>query len=209
MTKTLIVPDIHERLYVLEALEPKMASADRVVFLGDFWDTWHPAGLQAEVAQWLRPRLHDSKYTALWGNHDCQYAFKHLAFRCSGRRELTQIILDQEMSYNDWRQFKVFTWVGPFVVSHAGFHPFTVDLIDKGEEALEAAFSGKYHELWGSNGPTWLRWWDMMKTDFPQIVGHTPNEDVRAAAGNWCIDTDSKHVAWVDEDSGSITIEKI
>ena len=207
--KTLIIPDIHERLHVLEALEPKMASADRVVFLGDFWDTWEPAGLQRDIALWLKPKLHDPKFTMLWGNHDTSYAFDHLAFRCSGYREDTKLILDHTFSEKDWMQFKVFTWVGPFVVSHAGFHPFTIDLMAKAEEALESAFTGGYHELWGQMGPTWLRWWDMMKTDFNQIVGHTPNEDIRAAAGNYCIDTHNAHIAWVDEDSGSITIEKL
>ena len=207
--RTLLIPDVHERLHILEKLEPKMASADRVVMLGDFWDTYTPAGLQTEVAQWLKPRLHNPKYTILWGNHDCQYAFKNKAFHCSGRNELTQLKLDQELTFNDWSKLKIFTWVDPFVVSHAGFHPHTVDLMGETEAAVEAAFSGGYHELWSQIGPTWLRWWDMLKTDFPQIVGHTPNKDIRAAAGNYCIDTDSHHIAWVDEKTGAITIEEV
>src|SRR3990167_2204251 len=181
--KTLIIGDVHEKYNALLALEDNMEQADRVVLLGDFWDTFTPEGKQGLVATWLLGKLYDPKYTVLWGNHDCHYAFDHQMFLCSGYNPVTKHLLKKEMPENAWRKFKVFTKVGPFTVSHAGFHLLTVSLMDEVDEAVDEAFKGKFHNMWMPGhasggpaivgGPTWLRWWELEDVGFPQIVGHT------------------------------------
>lgn len=214
--KTLIVPDIHERTWALTALEPKIETADRVVFLGDWFDTYQPKGLQGWVADWVLERLHDDKFTFLWGNHDTSYAFKHPDFNCSGYNPATKAILDHKFGKEDWQRFKVWTEVGPFVVSHAGFRPETVQFMNQTETAIEEALAGKFHPLWEAGwtvggtaewgGPTWLRWWEMLPqgleeggTAFPQVVGHTIGETVRQEGNNICLDTNNKHFMWVEK----------
>lgn len=218
--RTLIIPDVHEQYAKLLQLESKMEQANRVVLLGDFWDTFFPEGKQGLIATWLLGKLWDSKYTVLWGNHDCHYAFEHPQFLCSGYNKETKRMLQKEIPQDAWRQFKVFTAVGPYVVSHAGFHPQTLYLKDTVDKAVDSAFAGTFHPLWAAGravggqaafgGPTWLRWWELAEIGFPQIVGHTqvkaPTKDV---LGNWNLDTSLKHVAWVDEVSGELTIEAI
>lgn len=218
--KTLIIPDVHERIEVLKKLEPSMEEADRVVFLGDFWDTFSKDKQAETVAKWLKPRLYDSKYTALWGNHDAHYAFKHPMFRCSGYSTITQAILDAEFTAKDWRRFKPFTRVSKFLVSHAGFRPETKSLMNDAREAISLAFSGEFHPFWMPGwtaggpakfgGPTWLRWWELEDIGHPQIVGHTPLKQTETKEdGSINLDTHSKHVAWVDEDSGEVEIETL
>lgn len=215
---TLIIPDVHEQYNDLLALESKMEEAKRVVLLGDFWDTFYPDGKQGLIATWLLGKLWDPKYDVLWGNHDCHYAFDHRMFMCSGYNKTTKALLQKEMPVEAWKRFKVFTEVGPYVVSHAGWHPETLVYKDKVDEALELAFAGKWHSMWQAGrasggtamygGPTWLRWWELEDVGFKQIVGHTivkePKQDM---LGNWCLDTQLRHVMWVDEETGDVEIE--
>ena len=218
--KTLFIPDVHERVEVLKKLEPLMEKADRVVFLGDFFDTFSNDKQALATAQWLKPRLYDSKFTVLWGNHDCHYAFTHPMFRCSGYLHSTQTILDKEFKEDDWRRFKPFTRVSKYLVSHAGFRPETKKLLEEARQAVENASKGMFHNFWMPGwsvggpakfgGPTWLRWWELKDIGDPQIVGHTPLEKPEIKEdGSINLDTHSKYVAWVDEDSGKVSIEEV
>lgn len=220
--KVLLVPDVHEHYQKLLALEDKIEQAERVVLLGDFWDTFHPKGQAGLVATWVLSHLYDPKFTFLFGNHDCHYAFDHQWFMCSGYRRDTKALLKKEFNTDAWKQFKVWTKVGPFVVSHAGFHPKTLDFMKQEviDEALERAFKGEFHPLWHAGyasggmaefgGPTWLRWWELKKLDFLQIVGHTQmSQAQKDKLGNWNLDTGLKQVAWVDDETGKIEIETV
>ena len=190
--KTLIIPDVHERYgQLLHIEEHYFHKADRIVLLGDFWDTFHPMNEQGLIATWLLGHIYDPKFTVLWGNHDAHYAFNGPGFTCSGYNHHTKALLNKEFPEDAWRKFKLSTNVGKFVVSHAGFHPTTVSLMDQANDAIERAFAGKFHPLWAAGyvvggiepigGPTWLRWHEMSRLDFPQIVGHTPDKKVRHA----------------------------
>ena len=122
--QTLIVPDVHENIKKLEEIYyTHMAGADQVVMLGDFWDTFSPYKQAQEAAEWVRAHIHDDKFTFCWGNHDCHYAFEHRAFRCSGYSPFAHQFIGEVLTEVDWRRFKVFTTVGKFLASHAGFHP--------------------------------------------------------------------------------------
>jgi len=216
--RTLIIPDVHEQYSELLALTPKMESADRVVLLGDFWDTFFPDGKQGLITTWLLGVLWHDKYDVLWGNHDCHYAFDNAQFLCSGYSRDTKALLKKEMPEEAWRRFKISTKVGPFVVSHAGWHPKTLYLNESVDIALDKAFKGGFHPLWQAGravggsaefgGPTWLRWWELKDVGFPQIVGHTRVKEPKTdLLGNWNLDTGLRHVAWIDEASGKVTVE--
>lgn len=219
--KTLIVPDVHEDYKTLLRLVPKMDEADRVILLGDFWDAFHPEGHQGLIATWVLEKLYDPKYTFLWGNHDCHYAFMHPFFRCTGYHKETQRILNSAFTTADWSRFIPFTTAGPFLISHAGFNPATLHLQGKASNALDLAFAGEFHDFWmpgrargGSaryGGPTWLDWNEEFTPipTVPQIVGHTRGSSVRHKEGNWCIDSGLQHVVWIEEASGEMTIERI
>src|SRR3990167_4271598 len=99
MSRTLIVPDVHEQIPKLWNIgETLMPQASRVVMLGDFFDTFWPEGRQQDCAEWLKQHLHDPKFDILLGNHDCHYAFGNRAFRCSGYSTLTHRIVDEVLT---------------------------------------------------------------------------------------------------------------
>ena len=58
-------------------------------------------------------------------------------------------------------------------------------------------------------GPTWLRWLEMEEMDFKQIVGHTAGSSVRNDGWNLCIDTNLRHVLWIDDTNNKVAIEEV
>jgi hypothetical protein len=210
---TLIVPDIHENLAVLtgDTLINLEHEAKRVVYLGDYFDTFikcdAPMRRLSAVADEVAWRAaYPDKFTMLLGNHDIHYQFKHPWFRCSGYQSEKRDTINRHMG-EVWLNMPVFTWVGKYLVSHAGFHPATLPIVASSlEEAttthladLKARLEGNqensldllrqgYAHPWflagatdggmGFGGPLWLRWPLFHDIpNLPQIVGHTPSRD--------------------------------
>lgn len=237
MSRTLLVPDVHEQYHrLLNIEEVFMATADRVVMLGDFFDTFDPEKYPTEVARWVKAHLDDPKFDILLGNHDASYAFKG-PWRCSGWTEKSQAIISAELTQVEWRKFKGFTRVGEYLVSHAGFHPKTIDLAneDVAKMAIETALLGEWSRFWEVGycrggrkpvgGPVWLDWnEEFVPMERAQIVGHTYQRGaVRSKVWNppdtphkdwtdpsdvtsYCIDSGLNHVMWHDDETGKIEI---
>lgn len=221
----LIVPDVHEEIGRLAFLPSLMDKAERIVFLGDWFDTFK-AHLLYETLEFMLKWKDDPRITWLWGNHDCHYAFKHQWFRCSGWNNQTQEFWDHEMPKDFLAKWKIWTQVDDFLISHAGFHPQTTHLLtpEQHEEALQMAKDGGFHEMWipGEDvggvpgmvgGPTWLRWKRFEPINGkPQIVGHTRDSYIRQkqsddGINSYCLDTGLHHVAWVE--GNQVEIEMI
>lgn len=242
----LVIPDVHERLDRLDAaLDLAYNKADHIVFLGDWFDAFGAVDLQRvrDMCNEIESHIDgigeggDGEGTGpdriipttfLLGNHDCHYFFSHDGFKCSGYNPMKQAVIDRYLPEEVKRKFKIFTRVGPYLLSHAGFHEATLQYAKPEVEAdaLKLAFDGKFDPIWGAGrarggyqkigGPTWLDW--NMEFDHidncPQIVGHTNQQDqqpkVKGPAGqlqSHCIDTALRHVAWI-EDNGALTLEK-
>lgn len=226
-SKTLIVPDVHERLYVFKQVEALRDVVTRIVWLGDFHDSFrfddpqHTKNVVNEVK-----RVIAAGDDVLLGNHDCHYYFDNEAFGCSGFKPHKRSVIKDMMTREEIDFCRIYAFVGPYVVSHAGFHPKTQKWMDpfEEEEAIVAALDGKFHPLFSAGrgrcghsvvgGPTWLDWNDEFEhiDNKPQIVGHTVGSAVRTkgmgqgAYMSWCIDTASKNMAVVDEESGKVEI---
>ena len=226
--RTLIVPDVHERVWQLKALEDPISKADRVVMLGDFYDTFVKPGANVEaMCGFVRQALTNPKFTVLLGNHDCHYYFDNHAFKCSGYRPSTGAIVRTLLQDKEIERSRLWTKVGPYTVSHAGFHPLTQDFLKEDQDKLIGiAMKEDFHPVFAAGygrggsaplgGPTWLDF----HTEFehvdgmPQIVGHSAGKEVRVqtakdGAKDFCLDTSGKHYAWVDEESGEVWIETI
>lgn len=238
--RTLIVPDVHEDIDTLEALAAnQMAEADRVVMLGDFFDSFKPRH-SARIATWLRIHLSDPKFTILWGNHDISYAFGG-RYRCSGYDWHTQHAANR-LDREDWMKFKVFTRVGAFLCSHAGFTEDNIHMADDAycQLQVEKAFTGASSELFAAGmsrggsekvgGPLWLDWnYEFKATPFAQIVGHTyepggPRVKVykevieerldgeplqTKEVTSYCLDNGLHQVMWIDEEDGGLMVENL
>jgi hypothetical protein len=207
---TLVIPDIHQKLSKLEteSMLARIGNAARVVYLGDYFDSHgghsHNA---AEVADFLTHAVNvdnDPDYrqdTFLLGNHDCHYLFRHPNFRCSGYQPEYAARIREKLDPVKHR-FKLHAWVGPYLLSHAGFHPFALCQMEDEplplehippylesvtSEALRNAHAGGFHWLFypgidvggaGFGGPTWMRWHRYVPIPgLPQIMGHTWQRD--------------------------------
>lgn len=227
--RTLIFPDVHERLWALAKFQERAEKVDRCVLLGDWLDTFNAYSEErvASVCQFIADNIEiQPMWDWLLGNHDCHYAFAHNAFKCSGYNPRTQRIVDHLVPKETWGRFKLFTRVGPYLVSHAGFNEATLQYAkpEVGKEAIASAMRGEFDSIFSAGkarggwvpigGPTWQDWNYEFEHigDCPQIVGHTQGDKVRSKGPDsqlqsWCIDTSSRHIAIVDEDTGKVEIE--
>lgn len=220
--RTLIVPDVHEKVDKLERAL-KSTKHDKVVFLGDYFDKFgQPNTL--EIATWLKHNLSNPNYTFLLGNHDVHYFFG--LEQCSGFTHEKKITIRQVLTQSDISKFKFFELVdNKWLCSHAGFHPGLFDTLLTTEDQLKQfkttqskvlrlVSNGARHE-WiragvsrggdaAEGGVTWLDFKDFQPIHgFNQIVGHTHRDFVRekhlSTSKNYCIDTGLNHAILIED----------
>ena len=192
--KVAIIPDVHEKLDRLDNLV--LDDADHEIYLGDWFDSFaafdedrirHTCDIINNLAQ-------REDVTLLLGNHDVHYFFDNTGYTCSGYELRKKRIIKHLIPEETILKFKVFTRVGPYLVSHAGFCEGTLqyatDLV--ANEAIRTSLAGGYDALFGAGkarggyqkfgGPTWLDFNYEFEhiDDIPQIVGHTQDKAVRA-----------------------------
>jgi len=230
----LIIPDVHEKIDLLNQYLVIYDAVDWVIFLGDFMDRW--GGLPKhtyQTGQWLRENILNPKYTFIFGNHDIQYAWPINGHICGGYTEEKQRIMRQFVGRSRWNKFKLLHWINvggkPWLLSHAGVHPSLLhpikgfepsSLADQEKRALHRLTIGEIDPFiqigQGRGGPApvggvdWLDW----NTEFVpidglnQIVGHTHDLMVRwnntVSSTNICMDTGMNHVMLVDDDEMAI-----
>ena len=227
--RTLIIPPVHERLDMLDACESLIDRAERVVVMGNLFDTLDTHNFVAGMCTWLLSHSKDRKFTFLYGPHDAHYVFKHRWFRCAGYNEETQRKVDTYLAEVDFTDWKLWTKAGDYLVSHAGFCPNTQRLItpDAHKQALENARKDGFHPLWmpgecrggpvgATGGPLWLDWdkefkpiLDLQERPINQIVAHTEHADgkVHMRGKNYSMNCQFKYVLWVDGDK--VTIQSV
>lgn len=136
--RTLIIPDIHQRIKDVDKVIDK-ETFDKVIFLGDYFDSFKPQGSFEKVCDWVWNKFNELKGVAIWlsGNHDISYyeevmshsrwASKtycaHKKMGCSGyTRNKGQLVKKFFKNKKDfWVNLELFHWDGFFLYSHAGF----------------------------------------------------------------------------------------
>jgi hypothetical protein len=192
--KTLIIPDIHTNYKLAEKIILE-ENADKIVFLGDYFDEFYDnASIAQNTAEWLKESLNKPNRIHLFGNHDVNYAFHDDSYKCSGYSAGKDIAINSVLKTEDWKKLSLFTWVGSWLCSHAGVHPYWYSnqnipfkeyLSNQCEAALDLAFSNKpAHPLlragksrWGSEVVGGIIWCDIdefaLIENVNQIFGHT------------------------------------
>jgi hypothetical protein len=220
--KTLIIPDVHEKIERCENILHTYKDVDRRVFLGDFFDSFEWNGRGEKIAQFYQWIIDDPMNTVLLGNHDAPYRWMgNRRLGCSGHTR------EQELANAkvpiDWNKVRLFTWVDGWLLSHAGWclnEPLTTGLeadiiaiMNKGgtHPALGAGYTRGGTQAKG--GLTWCDWRDEFTPveGINQIVGHTIGREVRENhtedSKNYCIDTNLEHVAIIHD--GKLEIKKV
>jgi len=198
--RTLIIPDVHEEMEMLEdAIKKYGNDVDSIVVLGDYFDSFnndgYPTPETTAMIKWVKEHAYDPKYKLLLGNHDLHYGFPTVhGIRCSGYNIQRQELIKKGLNRNDWNQLKLHCWVDGWLLSHAGLHysfshaldgisPQHIDKICAkalerlnnciSDELIEAGEARGGRRLWG--GITWLDWNQEFKPipGLNQIVGHT------------------------------------
>lgn len=205
--KTLIIPDIHNKVHWIEPFLEKH-TVDEIVFLGDYFDDFgDDATDAAKTADWLKHSLSQANRVHLLGNHDLEYIACPVDqngrarvgwMYCPGNTPNKRKAIRKILTPKERGKFKLLHETQGFFLSHAGIHEdvFAHPLV--GYEhlhrdcfmALQHAFQGIYNPILragaarGSpqqvvSGILWLDWnYEFVPIEgISQIVGHTPDFD--------------------------------
>jgi hypothetical protein len=222
--KTIIIPDIHNKFSVVEEILLKEKDYDKVVFLGDYFDSFgdeHDIELVSKTAEWLQYSTKITNRIHLFGNHDLWYSCGDDEIKCAGNTEFKRFIIKQK--FTNWSVLKFHAWVDGWLCTHAGLSAKIS--LDKSVESImqEIEKEGKNHPLvrlcgearGGIEGEVGGILWCDYSESYPvsnlkQIFGHTKDNKVRkycnANGINICLDTGLKHYAIIKNEK--ITIKR-
>ena len=211
---TLIIPDIHHKTDVVDAILAHHPEIERRVFLGDIYDDFGDSPkIMRRTAMWHKEMLRDRERNVfLLGNHDVTYMSGGW-LTCAGYSEAKQRAFDKVMSYSDWCVCLFSYEVNGWLLSHAGYHPSLysqsrTERTIRERRAVGYVEAHKYGDRpalleagrarggrAGVGGVTWLDW-EREFAPIPgvkQIVGHTSGSVPRSKGDNVCLDC---HLAW-------------
>jgi hypothetical protein len=142
--KTLVIPDIHQRVHSVKWILENEKGYDEVVFLGDWFDSFYEppkvAGFE-ETCQYLRSLVlehpNKDKFVFLIGNHDISYIYenkdyssnrisKTVKYYCSGftaskAKKFRHQFFDRGLKDDFFiENFKIVHRTQGFTLSHAG-----------------------------------------------------------------------------------------
>jgi len=196
--KLLIIPDVHTHYAKVERIIGKYHKTHKFIFMGDYFDQFGDTPeLNASTAHWLKTVMgSEPDWVYLYGNHDMIY-HPHFSCMCSGFSHAKKMIINQELTIEDWNKLKYFHFENGHWFSHAGLtkywfqHPMSeaineesvqrtvdeaVSKLKAGDESnavWAAGFSRGGNNIVGSL--TWLDWRDIeLISNMRQVVGHTP-----------------------------------
>jgi hypothetical protein len=211
MSKTLILPDVHNRISVVEKIISTVRP-DTTIFLGDFFDDFYDTpDIVIDVARWFKWSVNKKNRIHIQGNHDTHYWFnQNKNVRCSGYEYRKDVAINDVVTIKDWEKLKFFHILdGKFLLSHAGVHPFFIvngnnkeftlkqlesKLKKESKVAVKKMYSGGRHWLTSAGysrngsqqygGITWCDWTQEFAPikGIHQVVGHTPINEP-----NWSI----------------------
>lgn len=217
---TLILPDIHHRYGVAEAVIA-LERPDTTVFLGDYFDSHgDSAGDAARTAAWLAGSLEKKGRVHLIGNHDLSYMTRNPAHHCSGFTEAKYYEIARHAI--PWNMLRPYYWVGgEWLCTHAGVSRTYLDA--RGWDSVQDALDGAESDLGrldgldygdpsffqvgesrggehGAGGPVWCDYGEFEPVPgVYQVFGHTRDNEVRrtecGGAINYCLDTVLSHYA--------------
>ena len=133
-SKTLIIPDIHFRIEIVNKILNKEKDADLVIFLGDYFDNFKEIEKETiDTITFLKENLTNPRFVFLLGNHDISYFYSPNRFcQCSGYTEFKNSLIRDILKPQDPKVLSSFHFFAYFkdvlknkwLLSHAGYSPF-------------------------------------------------------------------------------------
>src|SRR3989304_634903 len=122
--KTLIIPDIHDKFTIAEAVI-NLEQPDSTVFLGDYFDSYFDILEEAlyrtdQTASWLENSLKQKNRIHLIGNHDMNYITDKPELQRGGYAKFRHDVIKRHNI--DWKKLKLYYWLDEkWLCTHAGF----------------------------------------------------------------------------------------
>lgn len=210
-----VVPDIHEK-DISHLLKCGGQGDEPLLFLGDWFDSFEstPDTVHRTIDAMLQA-AEDPRTIFLWGNHDRPYGRPDSAVPCSGFKARTFEIIQRRVPQELWDRFKVWHWIGPTLLSHAGFWFDPRDPVCPPERRLCTMIGRARGGRDARGGPLWLDFQEEFDGAedadghlIPQVFGHSHVECPTFFKGGLCLDTNLRHTAIVYE-SGEIGVEEV
>lgn len=226
--RTLIIPDIHNKIDVVKKILDKESTADEVVFLGDWFDDYDDnINDVINVSKFLNSIYKTENYNFIWGNHDLYYPpFRSFHLCSAGFSADKQMCIESTIDPKVWEQFNFYYITQNYMLSHAGITSKHSYLFDKSNfemdtfnelilQAERHLYTKQSHFLFragfsrGGMLPVGgITWCDFHKDFEPydnlnQIFGHTTVEEPSYVHGensvNLCLDTNLQHYAIIND----------
>src|SRR5574344_2389541 len=97
MSKILAIGDLHDKSWIIHEIAELVDMYDKVVFVGDYVDSWN-AGPSKSIGAWkalhVLMQSHPGKVHAVIGNHDYAYVHPEIAGRSSGWNPVTFTLIN-------------------------------------------------------------------------------------------------------------------
>lgn len=238
MTRTMIIPDIHNN-WVDAEINISDECPDQIVFLGDYFDSYDMDTIEPTLATayWLRDSVNKKNRIHLIGNHDLSY-LTYGALQCAGYSIFKDRAIKSYMTKDIWRKMKWYTWIDEtWLCTHAGLSkdfyltyndrmsqplPVKTFLEKESERAWDTIDKDckDDHIFWhcspsrgGIDPYSGILWCDFNEfkplQPIKQIFGHTAGDFVRQQGANYCIDTMGKNWAIYDDKDRTMTIKGV
>lgn len=227
----IILTDIHEEIEKADIVINQYPN-ETFILLGDYFDKKFSAPSNSyKVAEWVKSKLYDKRFTLLWGNHDLPYAFPdNYHVQCGGYNKERQYYINKVLNAEDWNKFKWFTSHKNWLFSHAGINKNHAKSIEElnfhVNEATNCLKSARYHRFFdasstrggrlepGKGGIVWEDWSEFKPyAGYNQIIGHTPGAKPRWKKGkktiNLNINVKEMHYVIIDIDKNIVSTHKI
>lgn len=141
--KTLVVPDIHNKVQLIEPLLARLKTEhnyDNVVFTGDYFDSFHDTPLHAQgTAMWLKESLKHDNRIHIVGNHDMPYLFPgNDSLWCPGYTDAKRRVIWEILDEAARAKIRPAYFGAGWLFSHAGFQQDVCSayMIDKNEATI-------------------------------------------------------------------------
>ena len=205
MYKILVIGDIHGHNSWKSICE-KEKDADKVVFLGDYFDSFHiPSEDQKDnFLNILEFKHNHPNCILLLGNHDYHYIYNTSYSGYSYiTKSLAQPLITKAIQDGDLNIIHIHDNI---VFSHAGISEFWLNKVAQLTDIHDITFDKiklsvlDWNGLYGcnpygdtiSNSPIWIRpksLNDNKVRDYVQVVGHTPSKKIVSHNDIWICDT--------------------
>lgn len=124
MSRLLIIPDIHHLVSRVDRIL-KSESYDKVIFLGDFFDSYDDKFTEGAIETChflLQHVIYNPKSIILWGNHCTHYLGNNPKTQCSGYTKAKHQAIKVFIKPEHIKKWQWFHYEDGVFLSHAGLH---------------------------------------------------------------------------------------